>query len=114
MKRQLSFSPKLTTRSLDLEFTSRWKRFAATMYSARSSHSPSISWESLFLISGSFMNDSTAKICSLEMSRIMVRACSTRSCCNASSLLAAATLSSFLKISSSLAAETAWVSDSRI
>lgn len=62
MNLQLSLSPKLTTRSLDLELTSSLKRLAAWMYSISSWHSFVMSALSGSLSSGFVMKESTAKM----------------------------------------------------
>lgn len=102
MNLQLSFSPKLATLSFDLELASRLNLLDATMYSMSSWHSSLISFSREALSSGSLINDSTAKTCSLQTSWMMVLASSTWVSGSDMSLLRSAILRSFLKTSRSL------------
>lgn len=79
MNLQLNRSPKLTTRSLDLELTSSLKRFAACMYSMSSWHSFFMSSFRASLKSGVVRTASAADRWSSQMSWIRLLASSSNS-----------------------------------
>ena len=102
MNRQLSFSPKLMTRSFDLELTSRLNLLVAMMYSINSWHSALSLEMRAALNSGSLTNVSEAATWSLQTSRMSPAACSISSCCFSSELMGVAMFFNLLKTASSL------------